>query len=95
MKQHWLIIYDIRDVKRLRNVAKKMEGCGMRVQKSVFEVNAPLPVIKKLRSDVNKLIDEEDFVAYFNICERDWQKRIKFGPGDQRMDVEEKPFYIL
>lgn len=94
-KQHWLIIYDIRDDKRLRNVAKKMESYGFRVQKSVFEANAPIEVINKLRLDVNNLIEEEDFVVYFNLCERDWQKRIKYGPGDLRMDVEEKPYYLL
>ncbi|HQM85027.1 MAG TPA: CRISPR-associated endonuclease Cas2, partial [bacterium] len=33
-----LILYDIRDPKRLLRVAKIMENYGYRVQKSVFEV---------------------------------------------------------
>ena len=36
MKQnfHWIILYDIRDVKRLSKVAKVVESYGWRVQKS-------------------------------------------------------------
>jgi len=33
----WLILYDIRNEKRLRRIAKLMERYGERVQKSVFE----------------------------------------------------------
>jgi CRISPR-associated protein Cas2 len=93
--KHWLVIYDVRDPKRLRRIAKKMEEYGQRVQKSVFEVEADEKLIDILRSKIRKIIEDEDFVAYFNICERDWQKRMKFGPGDLRMDVEEKPYEIL
>ena len=32
-----VLAYDIHDDKRRRNIAKLMEGCAVRVQKSVFE----------------------------------------------------------
>ncbi len=92
--RHWLIIYDIRDPKRLRKVAKMMENYGVRVQKSVFEVEAKDQIIKEMRSKVQALIEEEDFVVYFNLCERDWQKKIKYGP-DKFEETDEKDYYIL
>jgi CRISPR-associated protein Cas2 len=90
----WLIIYDICDPRRLHKVAKYMTGYATRVQKSVFEMEAPDHVVRKMRFDVLRLMDEEkDFVVYFNICEADWQKRVKYGPELYEVE-EEKPFYI-
>jgi len=78
---HWLIIYDICDDKRLSNVAKVLKNYGVRVQKSVFELEAGENIVKTIRSKINTIIENEDFVVYFNICERDWQKRLKYGLG--------------
>lgn len=92
---HWLIIYDIGDDKRLRKVAKHMEGYGVRVQKSVFEAEANRKIIEKLRKEVAGMIDPaEDYVVYFEICERDWQKREKYGPGGYK-EEDIQPFKIL
>jgi CRISPR-associated protein Cas2 len=91
--KHWLVIYDICNAKRLSRIAKKMEDFGIRVQKSVFEIEADKKQIDKLRYIVNRIIEEDDFVVYFEICESDWQKRTKVGPG-KYIDTEEKPFYI-
>jgi len=92
--KHWLVIYDIRDSKRLQKVAKKMEGCGFRVQKSVFEVEATAVVIARLRQAINRIIEDEDFVVYFDLCDRCWQKKMKYGPGEF-CDHDEKEFYVL
>ena len=92
--KHWLVIYDIRDSKRLRKVAKCMESYGMRVQKSVFEIEAKEVTIEELRTRVNNIIDIEDFVVYFDVCEKDWQKMIKCGPGKFESH-DEKEYYIL
>lgn len=94
-KLHWLIIYDIRQAKRLQKVAKLMAGVATRVQKSVFELNAPQTVVNELRLKTLTLIDpQKDFIVYFNICEKDWQKRQKYGP-QEFAEEEEKPFYIF
>ena len=91
----WLIIYDIRDEHRLPKVAKVLSEYGVRVQKSVFELEGNDKSIKRIRYRVKKAIKEdEDFIVYFNICESDWQKRLKYGPVVNE-NVEEKPFYIL
>ncbi len=91
----WLIIYDVRDPRRLAKVAKILTEYAVRVQKSVFEFEGNDKSIKRIRYRVKKAIDnDEDYVVYFNICESDWQKKIKYGPLVNQ-EIEEKPFYIL
>ncbi|PIE00915.1 MAG: CRISPR-associated endonuclease Cas2 [Acidobacteria bacterium] len=93
--RHFLVIYDIREPRRLRHIAKIMESCGRRVQKSVFEVEAPVYIINQMKSRIRDVLEEEDFVAIFKICERDWQKQVKFGPAEFMKEFEDRPFLIL
>lgn len=93
--KHWLILYDIREEQRLVKVAKIMESYGHRVQKSVFEANAPESVIMTLKKKVELIMDvEEDFVLFFEVCERDWQKRQFFGKNLEKEEKNES-FVIL
>ncbi len=91
---HWLIIYDIRDPKRLSKVARLMVNYGIRVQKSVFETEADRRVIETLRKQVNAVMTNEDYVVYFEVCEKDWQKRMKYGPSHFE-EPDEASFRIL
>ncbi|MGC8764845.1 MAG: CRISPR-associated endonuclease Cas2 [Brevinematia bacterium] len=92
--KNWLIIYDISNEKRLQKIAKIMEGYGTRVQKSVFEMIAEEKIIKKLMTEVKNIIDEnEDFVVYFDICNEDWQKQIKYGRG--KFEIMENENYTI
>ena len=71
-KRHWLVLYDIREERRLVKIAKIMASYGQRVQKSVFEVYAPKAVVMDLKCRVEQVIDmEEDFILLFEVCERD------------------------
>ncbi len=90
---HWLVIYDIRDEKRLRRVARVAQNFAIRVQKSVFEMDADEKQLHRLRQEIKKIIEEEDYVVYFNICEPDWQKREKYGKG--RYDEEPNEEYYI
>jgi CRISPR-associated protein Cas2 len=80
-KRHYLVIYDIRSPKRLRKVAKIAERYGQRVQYSVFELYTSPEVLAQLRNEVREVLKEEDYAVYFVLCEKDWQKQQKFGPG--------------
>ncbi len=77
--ERWIVLYDIRNPKRLKKVAKIMEFYGIRVQKSVFEIIAPSEVIERLRHRIQKVISLVDYVLYINICEKDWQNQQKYG----------------
>jgi len=92
--KHWLAIYDIRNEKRLRKIAKIIESYGERVQKSVFEIIASEKTINCLRSKIRRIMKKEDFVVYFDICEKDWYKQIKHGHHKFKV-MEEKEFYVL
>ena len=97
MKQnfHWIILYDIHDVKRLQKVAKIVSSYGWRVQKSVFESDADEKTISILKSRLLQTIDvETDFVLFFNVCEKDWQKQEKYGKFD-KTEIENDKFVIL
>lgn len=92
---NWLILYDIRDARRLRQVAKIVSSYGRRVQKSVFESDAPEETIKIMKRRLGYVIDEnEDFILVFNICEKDWQKREKYGINSND-EILDDSFFIL
>jgi len=90
-KMHWLIIYDISDDKRLNKVRKTIVKYAHRVQLSVYEMYASEKTLEELRLEIKDIIEEEeDYVVYFKLCERDWQNRLKFGlaKGNEADDSE-------
>ncbi|MDY5681982.1 MAG: CRISPR-associated endonuclease Cas2 [Treponema sp.] len=97
MEKHWLIVYDIRDTKRLAKISKCVESYGWRVQKSVFESVASDETIEQLKFRLEKLMDvEEDFVLFFEVCERDFQKKEIFGKNIEPSDrITNENFAIL
>lgn len=95
ISKHWLVIYDISESKRLSKVAKICKEYGKRVQKSVFEIDCCETVLEIMRNKIEEVIDfDVDYVVYFDICEKDWQKREKYGPLIFELE-EEKSYYIL
>lgn len=64
----FLVSYDIRDPKRLRRVARSLEGFGVRLQYSVFE--CPLDAIRlaRLKSELHGIVNhEEDQVLFVSL----------------------------
>jgi len=71
MKQNYLVGYDIADPKRLRRVAKIVEGFGVRVQYSFFHCCISSGQKKRLKALISKVIHEhEDQVMILPITER-------------------------
>ncbi|ERP30766.1 CRISPR-associated endonuclease Cas2 [Chitinivibrio alkaliphilus] len=78
--KHYVIIYDISDSRRLSRVARILEDSGIRYQKSVFELYIKLGQLLKIKQDIQAVIDaEEDSVIVIPVCEKDWQKQVKYG----------------
>lgn len=96
-EKHWLIVYDIRDTKRLAKISKCVESYGWRVQKSVFETLASDETVGQLKDRLEKLMNiEEDFVLFFEVCERDFQKKQIFGKNIEINDkITDENFVIL
>lgn len=68
MKKWYLVTYDIREAKRLRRVAKILEGYGERLQYSVFRVRVTEGQMQKLRWDITREVDTVDSVMYIGLC---------------------------
>jgi CRISPR-associated protein Cas2 len=95
MIDHWLILYDIADVKRLRKVAKVLEGCAIRVQKSLFEGNWGPDFAKQVAFDIEQIIDPScDYVLFFPRCDMDLELVRKVGFG-KNIDSEIGPYLVL
>ncbi|MEA3222954.1 MAG: CRISPR-associated endonuclease Cas2 [Thermodesulfobacteriota bacterium] len=96
MERDILALYDICDPKRLSKVAKTLEGYGMRVQQSVFELNITPGKLKELHEEVNTIIDNsEDSVRYYILCKEDWQKRQSIGVSNFEEPDWDKKFFVV
>ena len=71
-----------------------MENYGTRVQKSVFEIFSDKKTMISLQSDILDILDEDDSVIFFELCQRDWGKIEKYGPG-KYIETKGKDFYIV
>ena len=66
-----IVAYDIADVKRLARIAKIIKNYGIRVQKSIFEVDVTPRIFVEMKQRVENIImPEEDGVKYFPLCEK-------------------------
>jgi CRISPR-associated protein Cas2 len=64
----YLVCYDVHDEKRLRKVAKHMEGYGNRMQYSVFRCWLSPQQMQKLRWEVTQLMDSVDELLMIPLC---------------------------
>lgn len=68
--KRWLIVaYDVRDPKRLRLVAKHLEGYGERIQYSIFRCHLSERDIERLRWELVKILSEEDSLIFIGLCD--------------------------
>lgn len=82
--KHWhLIAYDVRDPKRLKEVAKKLEGYGSRIQYSVFRCRLDHKALEKLHWQLNEIMEEEDDLLVIPLCGNCASKVQEHSTGDQ------------
>jgi CRISPR-associated protein Cas2 len=64
-----IVAYDIAHPRRLNRVAKIMKDYGVRVQKSVFELDVDSRRFSEMRGRIeSELEPSEDGVKYFPLC---------------------------
>lgn len=56
----YMVSYDISDPRRLRQVAKTIEGFGYRIQFSVFTCPLDLLRLEKLKAALHPIIDHDE-----------------------------------
>lgn len=87
----WHVIsYDVRDPKRLRQVAKKLEGYGQRIQYSVFRCRLDRTALEKLHWELAQIMDEEDDLLVIPLCTHCAERIPVHSTGDQSEWVEPK-----
>ena len=70
MRSWHLVTYDIRDERRLRQVAKLMEGYGERVQYSIFRCRLTTTSLERLRWELARITEPNDSVLFIPLCDR-------------------------
>ncbi|HOC01078.1 MAG TPA: CRISPR-associated endonuclease Cas2 [Verrucomicrobiota bacterium] len=68
-KTLYLVAYDIPSQRRRTRLANQLEDFGVRVQRSVFECELTLDLLRELRRCISRLIDgAEDNVRIYSLC---------------------------
>ena len=94
--RHWhLISYDVRDPKRLRRVAKILEGYGTRLQYSVFRCRLDERTLEKLHWELNQVLADEDDLLVMPLCIECAAKVPEHSTGDQSSWVEKPPSFKI
>jgi CRISPR-associated protein Cas2 len=93
-KLWYFITYDVRDPKRLRDVAKHLEGYGERLQFSVFRCRLTERELERLRWEIAQKMKPEDDLLIIGLCPR-CSARIKDKKGDERWKEPVASFEIV
>ena len=64
----FLVAYDIDDDKRRKKVASILEGYGIRVNFSVFEVELNKTQLKELMRELKSVSKRRDNIRFYHIC---------------------------
>lgn len=82
-KLWYLISYDVREPKRLRAVAKHLEGYGERLQYSVFRCRLGERELERLRWELSKKMKGEDDLLVVGLCARCGERVTETRGGDK------------
>lgn len=94
--KHWhLITYDVRDSKRLRKVAKKLEGYGERMQYSVFRCRLDRLSLEKLCWELAEMMKEEDDLLVMPLCPSCAERVPLHSTGDQSAWASAPPTFRI
>jgi len=79
----WLVCFDISDDKKRDKIASLLEEYGIRVQRSVFEIEINKTNLKKLTEKIKKLIKKEDSIRFYFMQNDTIRKSFYFGFGSE------------
>ncbi len=94
MKDWYLVAYDVRDDKRLRKVAKILEGFGTRLQYSLFHCYLTETELEKLRWELARIMDAEDSLLVIGLCRHCVNRLRKWNPDASWPDDRTGPLIL-
>lgn len=83
-----LLTYDVREPKRLKQVASKLESYGERIQYSVFRCRLSGKELEKLHWELNQIMAAEDDLLVMPICPSCASRVPIHSTGDQSSWVD-------
>jgi CRISPR-associated protein Cas2 len=83
----YLVMYDVREPKRLKRVHKILREWGEPLQYSVFNVRATKREMEELRCRVTRLVEAEDSVLWFRLCQVCANQLVVQGEPHVHLDV--------
>ena len=90
-RTRYLVSYDVCEPKRLRRVAKTMEGFGTRIQYSVFECAMDELRLQRLKSELHPLLHhEEDQVLFVSLGPEDSSQGLRIEAMGQPYTVRSR-----
>ena len=93
MMATWVIAYDVSSNRNRNRVSKRLAARGIRLQKSVFLVDASPSDVSKLVDEIGIHIDPEtDRVSAWQLIER-WRESQRVSPPQAALLDE--PFIVL
>jgi len=95
MKMWYLIAYDVRDPKRLRQTACKLEAYGVRVQYSLFRCHLNRPMLEKLRWELAEILAVEDSLLVLPVCTQCAEKVPIHSTDDQKDWASDQPSFKI
>lgn len=95
MSRNWyLVTYDVREPRRLRRVAKHLEGHGQRIQYSVFRCRLRPRELERLQWELTKLLDQDDDLLIIGLCS-DCACKVRSRNWKTDWTLEERTFEIV
>lgn len=96
-RQIYIVSYDVRDPKRLRETARTLQGYGRRIQKSVFRCRLSRKQMERLLWELTSVMDCKDDLLVFGLCDRCASKVRARGPDSDDEQWQDQPprFVIL
>jgi len=89
----YVVCFDISDDKKRKIVSEMLEEFGIRVQRSVFEIEINKTSLKKLLSKIKKNIDKFDSVRFYSMHSDTIKKSIYLGVGSEPFDEEDVYYF--
>ena len=93
-KSWYLVAYDVRAPKRLRDVAKHLEGYGERLQYSLFRCRLTPRELERLRWELMQKMEKEDDMIIVGLCSRCAQ-HVTEKKGDGKWQEPASTFVIV
>lgn len=87
----YVICYDVEDSKKRKKLSDLLEGYGVRVNYSVFEVDLKKNELLYLLKEIKKNIPKSDSVRFYHLCKNCINKSFEVC---DRLDVFENDAFI-